>query len=118
MIFDMHIELEMVAHGLGFVGEALNLYGAFILAKDLLEREEELSDREGLEELTNWLIANGLQVQVNDLDLKKPHAATLILVRKAVLIGKRGLFWLKLGFGCLALYHVLSFFASSHAKLT
>lgn len=111
----MNADFALFAHGLGFLGEALNLYGAFILAKDLLDREEETQDREGLEDLGKWLKENELEIHFSDLNLKSPHAATLVLVRKAVLIGRRGLFWLKLGFCCLALYHVLAFFAD-HAK--
>jgi Flp pilus assembly protein TadB len=102
------VTLETAAHGIGLVGEACNFYGAYILARDVLNREEEHQEHEELEEFSKWIQHIKVRLKAIDVDLTTPGAAALVLVRRAVLVGQRGFRWLKFGFACLALYHTLA----------
>jgi hypothetical protein len=109
----MTINVESIAHLIGSVGETLNLVGAYVLARDLLYRQNEFEEHEKLEEVSRWLHTNSISLRLEKADLGSPGAAALIVVRRAVQLGKRGLRWLKWGFAFLILYHVLSIIASS-----
>jgi|SRR5579859_61506 len=104
--------LEIIRQTVGLFGEICNFYGALVLAKDVVGREDEYKQQLNLEELSQWLRDQDLPVRLPShfahSDLKQPGAVALVLIHRAITVGKRGVLWLIWGFACLLLDHLLS----------
>lgn len=104
--------MEIIHQIIGLLGEVCTFYGGVILAKDVLGRENEHKKRLKLEVFTVWLHEKNLPLQLPDhdhLDMRHPNAVPAVLNREAVMLGKRGVFWLVFGFAFLLLDRALTF---------
>jgi hypothetical protein len=100
------MNLQIIGHSAGLFGDALNLLGAYILAKDVLDREREWAEEKDLEELGKQLREAGIPAIYEGIPITRPNAVALSIVVRAVKRGRVGFTLMGIGFVFLIVYRV------------
>ena len=104
------------AHELGLVGELLNLAGAFILARELLNRDKNDLTEGQLRELQEFAKKHGSPATYKNIAAASGHFVRRIMNQGIRRQAKVGIFLLLLGFILLAGYHVLEIIESARCN--
>jgi AbrB family looped-hinge helix DNA binding protein len=111
------MEISVLAHWIGVLGEGLNLVGAAVLARDIFLRREEHERALGLKELSDFGQRNRLQsTTYKGILVSSPDLSLIVLQRYATRLAYWGLGFLGAGFLCLAIYHGLEIWDACHPK--
>lgn len=98
----------------GLIGDGLNLVGAYILAKDMLDRDREFLEKSDLEQLVSQLKEEGIPAVYDGIALSRPNAVSLTLIVKAVKRGRIGFSFIAVGFVFLIAYRILELIQLSY----
>jgi len=111
------MEISVLAHWIGVLGEGLNLVGAAILALDIFFRRREHERALRLRALSDFGQRSGLQSTTYiGIPVSSPDLPLIVLHRHATRLAYLGLGFLCLGFLFLAIYHGLEIREARHRK--
>jgi hypothetical protein len=99
-----------LGHWVGVAGEALNFFGALILALDLLLRRREQPLKETLSVATKWARKFDLQATFKGVPLTVSDFVERVLARSAARLGYVGIGFLAVGFLLLVGHHLIAIY--------
>jgi hypothetical protein len=96
------------AHWIGLFGEALNLAGAIVLARDIFNRQREHDRRQRRSKMSaDFRERNAKSIYYKGVTVAAPDFAERVAQVYAMKLAYWGLGLLIAGFSCLAAYHLL-----------
>jgi hypothetical protein len=99
------MDWHVASHTAGALGDALNLLGSWILARDVLSRDKHWTEQKELEDFADHFAKAGIPTVYKDIKITDPGAIALAMISRTVRRGKVGFTILAAGFFCLLVYH-------------